>query len=381
MIRIGGKIPIAIYPSFWILAGLIAFLFGEGSILRMVIWVGVIFISVLFHEFGHALTALMFGRKPRIELVAMGGLTYHDGDKLPYWKQLLITINGPLFGFIIVILVYLIKDIPALSTGHPGELLLQILVVNLIWTGVNLLPILPLDGGQVLRLTLEKVFEFKGLRYAFMISAILSLLFALFLFLTQNLLAGAVFFLFAFENFNNFRRSRFVSGSDRIDTLKQALLDAEMQLRQGHPTEALQAFETLRITAKEGVIFDAASQYAAFLHYDKGEIPETYQILLPLKERLDPNALVLLHRVAFEKGDFALVIEIAGPVFQYTPEAEVALRTAYAAAHLHQVESSVGWLQTAHQSGVENLKEIVQEHLFDAIRNDPVFQKFINHTL
>ena len=40
------------------------------------IWVFVIFISILVHEFGHALTACYFGQKPRIELVAFGGLTY-----------------------------------------------------------------------------------------------------------------------------------------------------------------------------------------------------------------------------------------------------------------------------------------------------------------
>ena len=226
MIRIPGRIPITIYPTFWILAALIAVLFGEGDFLKMFIWVGVIFVSVLFHEFGHALTALCFGRNPRIELVAMGGLTYHDGEKLPFWKQFLITLNGPVFGFIIVIAVYLLKDIPALSTGYAGQLLLQILVVNIIWTVVNLLPVLPLDGGQLLRIVLEKFFDVKGLRYAFLLSSILSLAFCLILFLTQNFLAGAVFFLFAFENFDNFRKSRFVRDSDRSDECKKIFLEA-----------------------------------------------------------------------------------------------------------------------------------------------------------
>ncbi len=376
MIRIPGRIPITIYPTFWILAALIAILFGEGDFLKMFIWVGVIFISVLFHEFGHALTALLFGRNPRIELVAMGGLTYHDGDKLPFWKQFFITLNGPVFGFMIVIAVYLIKDIPALSTGYAGQLLLQILVVNVIWTVVNLLPVLPLDGGQLLRITLEKFFNYKGLRYAFLWSAILSLGFCLVLFLTQNFLAGAVFFLFAFENFDNYRKSRFVKESDHRDELKKIFLEAEMNLRQGNKAKALEAFETLRTNAKEGLIYDTATQYAAFLHYDQGHLQEAYRILIPLKERLDPDALALLHRIAFEHGDFPMVMELAGSVFQYVPEAEVALRSAYAAANLGQAEASIGWLQTARQSGVENLKEIVSEKTFDSIRTDPAFQKF-----
>ena len=378
--QIRGKIPIIIYPSFWILAAVIAFLFGEGDVIRMVIWVGVIFISVLFHEMGHALTALFFGRKPRIELVAMGGLTYHDGDKLAYWKQFLITLNGPFFGFIVVVVAYLIKDVPALSSGYPGHLLTQILVVNLIWTGVNLLPILPLDGGHLLRLTLEKFFAFRGLRLALVASAILSLLVALGCFVSQNLLAGAIFFLFAYENFNNYRQSRNARQSDQSDVLKKKLAEAEMELRQGHKGAALDSFETLRQEAREGIIFDAASHYVAFLLDEMGKTQEVYRILLPLKERLDPQGLGLLHRVAFEQGNFALVVELAGAVFQYTPEADIAIRTAFAAAHLGNEESCVGWLQTARQGGVENLQEICQDKVFDGVRQTADFQKFVSHT-
>jgi stage IV sporulation protein FB len=377
MIRIPGRIPITIYPTFWILAALIAILFGEGDWLKMFIWVGVIFVSVLFHEFGHALTALFFGRNPRIDLVAMGGLTYHDGEKLPFWKQFLITLNGPIFGFLIVIAVFLIRDIPALSTGYAGQFLMQILVVNIIWTVVNLVPVLPLDGGQLLRIVLEKFFDYKGLRYAFLMSALLSLIFCLGLFLTQNFLAGAVFFLFAFENFDNYRKSRFIKDNDRKDEFKKIFLEAELYLRQGDKVKALEAFEALRAKSKEGMIYNTATQYAAFLHYDQGHVQEAYRMLTPLKERLDPDALALLHRIAFEQGDFPLVMELAGSVFQYVPEAEVALRSAYAAANLKQAEASIGWLQTASQSGVENLKEITAEKAFDPIRDEPAFKQFL----
>ncbi len=72
-----------------------------------------------------------------------------------------------------------------------------------------------------------------------------------------------------------------------------------------------------------------------------------------------------------------MVMELAGSVFQYSPEAEIALRSAYAAASLKLVEASIGWLQTARQSGVENLKEIVLEKSFDPIRSDPAFQQLL----
>jgi stage IV sporulation protein FB len=371
------KIPIKVRPSFWILAAFIAFMFGEGDILRMVIWVGVIFVSVLFHELGHAWTALWFGRRPRIELVAMGGLTFHDGEKLPIWKQFFITFNGPFFGFLVVLLAFAIKDIPALSTGYAGHLLEQILIVNIIWTVVNLLPILPLDGGQLLRLLFEKLFGFKGLRYALGTSAGLSLVVALISFVTQNLLAGAVFFLFAYENFVNFKQSRNVRPSDQSEALKQRLAEAEMEVRQGRKEVALVQFEQLRKEAKEGMIFDAATQYLALILSDEGKSKEAYETLFPLKERLGAKALELLHRLAFEQENFALVEEIAGAVFQYHPEAEIAIRTAYAAAHLGDVKSCIGWLQTARQGGIQNLKEICQDKVFDRVRASGEFQRLM----
>lgn len=375
MIKIPGKIPITIFPAFWFFSGLIGLILGEGNFLQMFVWIGIILISVLFHEFGHALTAMIFGQSPRIELVAMGGMTYHDGDKLSFWKQFLITLNGPIFGFMLVIGASFL-----INMGYAVPLLQNIRTVNLIWTIVNLLPVLPLDGGQLLRIIFEKIFHAKGIRYAMMASACAAFTFSLILFLNQNFLGGAIFFLFAFENFDSYRKTRGMRDSDRDLELRKELAVAELELRQGHKEQALSTFEDLKKKAKDGMIFVIASQYAAFLNYEFGKRKEAYDSLSPLKDRLDPEGLCLLHRLAFEENNYALVMELAGPAFQITPQAEVALRSAYAAANLRQVESAIGWLQTALQCGVENMKEIIQEKNFDSIRNDPAFQTFINNS-
>lgn len=94
MLYIPGRIPIIIHPAFWIFAAIIGYV-NSLSLLGTLVWVAVIFISVLFHEFGHALTAFCFKQKPRIELVALGGLTYHEGKRLKFSKQFLIVFNGP----------------------------------------------------------------------------------------------------------------------------------------------------------------------------------------------------------------------------------------------------------------------------------------------
>ncbi len=369
------KIPVTIRPAFWLFTGILSFILSDGNITQALIWMVIIFVSVLFHEYGHALTAKMFGRAPRIELVAMGGLTFHDGEKLPFWKQFLITFNGPLFGLVLGIAagsLGLMAKAPLLKT-----ILMQTAYVNIFWTIINLVPVLPLDGGQLLRLGLEKWFNVKGLRYTFMVSGIISLLASFWFFLTQNILAGAIFFLFAFENLDNYRKSRNISVSDRKDETKKAMAEAEALFRQGRKDEALAAFQALRAATGSGMIYDAATQYCAIILDDQGQPQAAYDILKPLQERLDPPTLLLLHRLAFEHQDDSLVTSIGPSVFQLFPLAEVALRNAYTAARLKHLQGTIGWLESAKQNGLENLKEIVQESDFDPIREEPAFREFV----
>ncbi len=367
-------IPVKIYPIYWIFTAILSLLLAGGNIMQALVWMVIIFVSVLFHEFGHALTAKMFGRKPRIELVAMGGITYHDGEKLPFWKQFLITLDGPIFGLILAFaagFAQVVITTPALKT-----ILLQTYLINIFWTVINLVPVLPLDGGQLLRIGLEKWFDYKGLRYTFLVSGIIALSASLFFFAFQQFLPGAIFFLFAFENLDNFRKSRNIRGSDRNDDLKKALLAAEALFREGRKDEALAAFQSLRSTTKEGLLYDASTQYAALILDDQGQPQAAYDLLKPLEQRLDPPTLLLLHRLAFEHQDDTLVSSIGATVFQLFPLAEVALRNAYTAARLKQPQGAIGWLQTAQQNGAENLNEIVKESAFDSIRSDKTFKEF-----
>ena len=143
MITIPGTIPIRIHPLFWLLAVLIGWL-SSNTVQGTVLWTFVIFFSVMFHEFGHALTALAFGQKPNIDLVATGGLTTRSGPPLKLWQEFLVILNGPLAGFILYGILFAIYE--SLNTSkHPIlDRLFQIgLFVNLVWTIINLLPFSP----------------------------------------------------------------------------------------------------------------------------------------------------------------------------------------------------------------------------------------------
>src|SRR5438105_9521679 len=145
MIEIPGPIPIAIHPLFWVMVFFIGWING-GTLSLTLIWVGIIFISVLIHELGHALTAMCFRQKARIQFIALGGVTTFEGPKISYPKQFLITLNGPLFGFGLFLLATFLLP---LSHSFPllGKILKMTQIANLFWTIVNLLPVLPLDGG------------------------------------------------------------------------------------------------------------------------------------------------------------------------------------------------------------------------------------------
>ncbi len=363
---------------FWVFAALIGYL-NSMSFVGTLIWIGIIFVSVLFHEFGHALTAVVFGQKPRIELVALGGLTYHDGEKLPFWKQFFIVLDGPLFGLLLFLIAEMLLYVDGMREGAPGEILHLLAAVNLFWTFLNLLPIMPLDGGQLLRIILESIFGLRGFKYALLASAVIATLLSLLCFLYQLFLIGALFFLLAFQGYESWRRTRLLSEPDRNEPLKKALSDAEIDLREGRKQQALDAFEKLRTEAKQGMIYTLATQYLAYLKYESGQTRASYDLLLSIRKELSPDALCLLHRAAFDLKDYSLVVDLAGDCFQHWPNAETALRNAYACGLLSQTRAAIGWLQTALGEGLQNKEQILSDKSFDPIRNDPLFQEFLKN--
>ena len=149
----------------------------------------------------------------------------------------------------------------------------------------------------------------------------------------------------------------------------------------GKKDDAYHLCEEIRAKAKKGMIFELSTQYLAFLKYEKGQTKEAYDLLRSIREDLGGDALCLLHKAAFEQKDFPLVVELAGTCFQTWPTAETALRNAYAHAQMHQAVPSVGWIQTAINEGLANTKEVLSDHVFDSIRQDPSFQQMLkNHT-
>ncbi|MEW6999207.1 site-2 protease family protein [Colwelliaceae bacterium BS250] len=104
-------------------------------------------LCLVFHEYGHIKAMKYFGLKTKgIYLIPfVGGLALSDDKINTRWQDVVISIMGPFFGLIlsIVCLVgYWITDL---------EILAGLAVFNALLNLFNLLPILPLDGGHILK--------------------------------------------------------------------------------------------------------------------------------------------------------------------------------------------------------------------------------------
>src|SRR5437763_3383965 len=68
--------PVRIHPLFWLVGGLLGLsATGEQDKgIQLLVWFFALFVSILVHELGHALTIRRFGREAHIVLYSMGGL-------------------------------------------------------------------------------------------------------------------------------------------------------------------------------------------------------------------------------------------------------------------------------------------------------------------
>ena len=376
MITIRGRIPISIHFFFWILAGLIGVMQTGGEPLGVLIWVGIVLFSVLIHEWGHALTAVAFGQTASIQLMALGGLTSYEGKPLRWWQQFVVVFNGPLCSFALYVAAKLLVMIPAVGQSPLEPIIYVFGAANLFWFIVNLLPIIPLDGGQLMRILLEALFGVSGFRAALFISGLIAATIALLFLLIPNLLISALFCLFAFQGFDAWVKMRRAVRLDRDEEYKKLLEQGEKALEAGHLEEAKRWFVQVRERGHEGVLYAAASEYLAYLCAQEGKSDEAYQLLLPLKSQLTEEASCLLHQLAYDLGHYALVAELSTLCYQRMQTQKIALNNARAFAYLHQGKLAGGWLQTASQVDELDLETLLKEEPFLSLQNDPDFRSF-----
>jgi Zn-dependent protease len=115
-----------------------------------------LFVIVLLHEFGHALACRSVGGKAdRIMLWPLGGVAYVNPPQRP-GAQLWSLVAGPLVNVALLpltLIAYGLASNAGWAESRPDvyQFVVAIAYINGLLLAFNILPIYPLDGGQILR--------------------------------------------------------------------------------------------------------------------------------------------------------------------------------------------------------------------------------------
>lgn len=202
-------IPVRVHPIFWLCAALLS-QFDPGDLQLSLIRTAAVFISVLVHELGHALTARHYGSHPEIVLYAFGGYaSYATAARRSTLQNVTVTFAGPAAG----LLLFCIASVLDRVIPDPGYVLSATLDwfkwINLIWSLFNLLPIYPLDGGQITREILRWWNPWNGVAVSLVISLVAGGVAAYYLFQTGQTMAAVMLAALAFDNFQALQSRHF----------------------------------------------------------------------------------------------------------------------------------------------------------------------------
>ena len=204
------RFPVSIHWSFWI----IPLIWGSSGFggdpveqtRYLFIWVLVFFVSIMGHELGHALAYRKYGGKAQIIIHGMGGMAVSQGSYTRRQK-IIITIGGPAVGFMMAAVSFFLISIinPETFNKYVLTFLGMMVWINSIWSALNLLPVYPLDGGQLLgHIMHERKPVLRG-----KIGGITAAIAGLLLFIKLNSIFAAIMFGFlAYQNFQAAERAR-----------------------------------------------------------------------------------------------------------------------------------------------------------------------------
>jgi Zn-dependent protease/CBS domain-containing protein len=153
-------IPVRVHFTFLLLLFLVFFagnaLLGTGG-MGGVIFVILVFASVVFHELSHALVARHYGVNVLdIILLPIGGMARVANSPEKPSQEVLIAVAGPIASFVLAFLLWFAADtfgsgVTISDLSVKGDLLAQLCAVNVVLGLFNLIPAFPMDGGRVLR--------------------------------------------------------------------------------------------------------------------------------------------------------------------------------------------------------------------------------------
>ncbi len=139
--------PVRIEISALFIAVFIGYQVGSDAFML----IGTFFVSILLHELGHAVAFRRYGSSSFISIHGMGGTTTSfDSQRLTDRQHIIVSLAGPLSQLFLLGIPAIIGQLIYGPAGQLGFFLRVMVFINAGWALINLVPLYPLDGGQVL---------------------------------------------------------------------------------------------------------------------------------------------------------------------------------------------------------------------------------------
>ena len=145
-------IPVYVQPFYFVL---LAFFCLNNSLQNGLIFCACVTVSLLVHEFGHAMVAKYYRLNPTVILHGWGGLCAHERAEKDGHDAFIIAAGpaaGLAFGFISIATLFAIPNTFLETRPILESVLFNLVMINIVWSIFNLMPLWPLDGGQLTRL-------------------------------------------------------------------------------------------------------------------------------------------------------------------------------------------------------------------------------------
>lgn len=249
--------------SFWYLFLMVLIFLMGGGLIGGLSFVVAATLALLVHEFGHAFVSKHYSLRPSILLHGFGGLCMHepaDTDAKDAWILFAGPLAGIAFGAIAFAVWWFV--LPNLALPGRADTLLSTFVwalvyTNLGWSAINLLlPVFPLDGGQLFHLLLRRFTdESTAQTWALRISLGLIIpLGILAMVVWHSFYIGILALFIGMDNYNSLKHGRQLiarQAKERAtDFQKQLLADMESAMQAGDWREAYRLGHQLRHTGK-----------------------------------------------------------------------------------------------------------------------------------
>lgn len=238
--------PVRVHPFFWLIIALLGMRGDVGNmqvwIMQLITWIAAAFLSILVHEVGHALVFRhVLGVHSKIVFYGLGGMTIPTTQHRRTYgfhgmlREVFLSFAGPLAGFLLaafIILCFVLAgtmqfglslsvesatqsllnfspEFFLMTAGINGInvkffvvlFLFQVVLVSIFWGVFNLLPIFPMDGGQISREIFSYFSPRRGVANSLGLSIVVAICIGILALKSGMFFIAVLFGFFAFQNY------------------------------------------------------------------------------------------------------------------------------------------------------------------------------------